>query len=457
VALAGALLALLIGGAFSFLGAAITVMRDTAVIARHSEKVLAAAYDLQGLVIDLETAQRGFLITRNEAYLQPWTAARASFDAPAAQLHRLAADHHPEQAERAAKIVRDSRAYLRDYSEPTVQAIRQGAIAEVSATAAIGEGKRRVDEIRQQFDNFIQFEHGLATERDARSDEAARRAVLVTLGGTATSIALIVGFSGYLTRCVVRPVRGTSIMAVKVAHGDFSVRMPETGYAEIGDLQRSFNTMAMSLERNRNELMASRARIVTSADAARRRIERDLHDGTQQRLVALGLKLRMAENDVPADQGHLKQQLSWLVTEMTDVVDELREISRGIHPAILSKGGLKPALATLARRSPIPVELKLRIVGKPREPAQVAAYYVVSEALTNVAKHAQASCVWVEISTDDGEIRLTVRDNGVGGADLARGSGLIGLRDRVEALGGTIQFISPVSGGTTLRARIPAG
>ncbi|MFB9831541.1 CHASE3 domain-containing protein [Actinoallomurus acaciae] len=457
MALASALLALLIGGVFGFLAGAITVMRDTAMIARNSERVLAAAHDLERLVIDLETGQRGFLITRDEAYLEPWTAARAGFDTHAAQLDSLAAERHPEQAERAAKIVRDSRSYLREYSEPAVQATRQGAITEMSGTASTGEGKRRVDGIREQFDHFIRFEHGLAAERDARSDQAASRAVLVALGGIATSIVLITGFSGYLTRCVVRPVRRTSLMAVKVADGDFSVRMPETGNAEIGDLQHSFNTMAVSLERNRGELMASRARIVTSGDAVRRRIERDLHDGTQQRLVSLGLKLRMAESDVPPDQGHLREQLSRLATEVTEVVEELREISRGIHPPILSKRGLRPALATLARRSPIPVELQLRIDGKLPEPTEVAAYYVVSEALTNAAKHAQASCVWVEVAEVDGEIRLTVRDDGVGGADPARGSGLIGLRDRVEALGGTIRFTSPASGGTTLSARIPAG
>jgi signal transduction histidine kinase len=456
VALASALLSVVIGGVFTFLVATISVMRETAALARHSEKVIVAAYDLERTFIDLETGERGFLITRNETFLQPWTAAQAGFEAQAARLYRLAADRHPAQAERAAKIASDGRSYIQDYSEPTVQAIRQGQISEVTATAATEEGKRRIDDIRRQFDDFVRVERGLAVERDARSEQAARRAVLVALGGTAVSVVMIFGFGAYLTRGVIRPIRRTSVMAGAVANGDLSVRMPETGKDEIGHLQRSFNTMATSLERGRDELMASRARIVASADAARRRIERDLHDGIQQRLVALGLKLRLAEEDAPPDHD-LRQQLGSLASELTDVIDDLRETSRGIHPAILSKGGLRPAIAALARRSPVPVQLHLRIDRKLPDPVEVAVYYVVSEALTNTAKHARASCVWAEVATDDSEVCLTLRDDGVGGAHMRQGSGLIGIRDRVEALGGTIEVSSPANGGTTLRVRMPAG
>jgi signal transduction histidine kinase len=246
-------------------------------------------------------------------------------------------------------------------------------------------------------------------------------------------------------------------MAGEVARGDLTVRVPETGKAEIGDLERSFNSMAGSLERNRAELTASRARIVAAGDAARRRIERDLHDGTQQRLVTLSLQLRMIEADVPEGHDSLRRRLSWSVREMTDAVRELREISRGIHPAVLTKGGIVPALATLARRSSLPVDVRLDL-GRALPPTvDVAVYYVVSEALTNAARHANASRVSVELGTDDTEVRLSIRDDGVGGADAARGSGLVGLHDRVEALGGAVEVVSPVNAGTTLLVRIPTG
>jgi signal transduction histidine kinase len=139
------------------------------------------------------------------------------------------------------------------------------------------------------------------------------------------------------------------------------------------------------------------------------------------------------------------------------VFDELREISRGIHPAILSEGGLKPALNTLCRRSAVPAELNLRTERRLPEPVEVAAYYVVSEALTNAAKHARASVVTVDLDldTDDAALRLTIRDDGVGGADTRQGSGLVGLRDRIEALGGTLRVTSPVGHGTTLLIKVP--
>jgi signal transduction histidine kinase len=455
VAVVSALLSVLIGGVFTFLTGAITGMRDAATLAKHSEQVLASANDLERLVIDLETGQRGYLITRDETFLQPWTAARTNFRPQANELRRLAAEHHTGQAKRADQIAKEGEAYIREYSDPLVQAIRTDPAAEMTGLVSV-EGKQRLDRLRSEFREFIRFEQGLAAERDARSNAAARRAIVVAVGGIGASILMIVAFGGYLTRGVVRPVRRTSHMAGEVARGDLSVRLPETGKAEIGNLERSFNSMAGSLERNRDELSASRARVVAAGDAARRRIERDLHDGTQQRLVTLSLELRMAEADVPAGHEALKRRLSWSVREMTDVVRELREISRGIHPAILIKGGLAPALATLARRSSVPVEVDLDVDGKLGERIEVAVYYIVSEALTNTAKHAHASCVWIELTRDGVDVRLSIRDDGVGGADTTMGSGLIGLQDRVEALGGEIKVMSPAYAGTTLLVRIPA-
>jgi PAS domain S-box-containing protein len=207
----------------------------------------------------------------------------------------------------------------------------------------------------------------------------------------------------------------------------------------------------------RTELAASRARIVTTMDETRRRFERDLHDGAQQRLVSLALELRGAEAMAPPEQEDLRGQLSRLGEGLAGVLDELRELSRGIHPAILSEGGLDPALRALERRSPVPLELDLDLDGRLEEPTEVAAYYVISEALTNTAKHAQASRAQVRVEARDDTLEVTIRDDGVGGADPAGGSGLIGLADRVEALGGTLDISSPRGEGTSLHVSLPLG
>jgi signal transduction histidine kinase len=202
-------------------------------------------------------------------------------------------------------------------------------------------------------------------------------------------------------------------------------------------------------------LAASRARIVAAADETRRRIERDLHDGTQQQLVSLLLELRAAEATEPSEVGDLRAQLARTARGLDGILEELQEISRGIHPAILSRGGLERALRVLARRSAVPVELDVRADGRLPTHIEVAAYYVVSEALTNAAKHANASAVNVELETHDAVVRLAIRDDGVGGADVGRGSGLVGLCDRIEALGGVLRLTSPSGHGTTLQVEIP--
>ena len=206
---------------------------------------------------------------------------------------------------------------------------------------------------------------------------------------------------------------------------------------------------------SRDELTASRARLVAAADDARRHIERDLHDGTQQRLVALGLTLRMAQATVPAGLTQLQTEIGLVADELADTIDELREIARGIHPAILSEGGLGPALRTLARRAAIPVELDIRTRVRAAAPIEVAAYYVVSEALTNATKHAHASCAQITVEAHDTLLDLSIRDDGVGGADPAGGSGLVGLRDRVQALGGAIEVDSPLGAGTAILVALP--
>jgi len=207
----------------------------------------------------------------------------------------------------------------------------------------------------------------------------------------------------------------------------------------------------------RADLMASRARIVTAADETRRRIERDLHDGIQQRLVALALKLRLVEPDVPAEAPGVREELAALDAGLLEAVEELRELSRGIHPAILSKGGLGPALRSLSRRCAVPIELDVRVDDRLPEAIEGAAYYMAAEALTNAAKHADASVVKLSAVVENGNLLVKVQDDGTGGADPSGGSGLIGLTDRVEAVGGTLTVTSPRGQGTTLLAQLPLG
>jgi signal transduction histidine kinase len=230
--------------------------------------------------------------------------------------------------------------------------------------------------------------------------------------------------------------------------------MPAETEARIGDFADLIAT-AISNAETRAELTASRARIVTASDQVRRRFERDLHDGAQQRVVSLGLEVRALEASIPAEQQQLRDQLSNIVGGLSGVSTELQEISRGIHPAILSKGGLGPAIKSLARRSAVPVKLDLNVDRRLPESIEVAAYYVVAEALTNAAKHAQASEVSVSAVAADDELHLTISDDGIGGAVTGAGSGLIGLKDRVAVLAGRLDIFSPTGNGTTLKAVIP--
>jgi signal transduction histidine kinase len=617
---ASGLLALVVGAAFAVLILAIVDLRDTTRDAKHSQDVIVAANRLERLVVDLETGQRGFLITGDERFLEPWAAARTALPDASRELNRLAAV--PAQELLARQITEAAAAYLRDYSLPLVAAARRNG-ASVRTVAATEEGKRRVDAIRRQFDRFLAAERSLGARRQERSDSATGRAVIATAGGLAGSIFLIVLYAGYLTRSIVWPVRRAGLMAGRLAGGDLTTRLPETGAGEIGALERAFNTMGTSLEQSqdelrelvdeqaalrrvatlvarraspadvfsavaeelarlldaditkllryepdgeatvvggwsrpgmhiplgtrltvegegvassvlqtgqpgwtdnfegppgsvgacfrdvgvrsgvgspilvegrlwgvaiaastqtgppaagsearmadftelvataianaesRAELTASRARIVAASDETRRRLERDLHDGIQQRLVSLALMLRAAQETVPPELHELRARFSQLVEGLRGMLDELQEISRGIHPAILSEGGLGPALKALARRSAVPVELGVHSETRLPAHVEVAAYYVVSEALTNAAKHAHASVAHVDVEAFDGVLQLSIRDDGAGGADPSRGSGLIGLTDRVKALGGTIDVVSPLGEGTSLLVTLP--
>jgi signal transduction histidine kinase len=204
------------------------------------------------------------------------------------------------------------------------------------------------------------------------------------------------------------------------------------------------------------EVRASRARLVAAADEARRRVERDLHDGAQQRLLALGLALKRAQRRVADDSETAQAIMDEAAAELGDALDELRELARGIHPAILSEQGLVPAVRMLAERSEVPVRIESQN-GSPRPPSTVesAAYFVVSEALSNVAKHASATQANVHIEQQPDRILVRVEDNGVGGADVTRGSGLLGLQDRVAAVGGHLRVDSSPGAGTRILAELP--
>jgi signal transduction histidine kinase/catechol 2,3-dioxygenase-like lactoylglutathione lyase family enzyme len=230
--------------------------------------------------------------------------------------------------------------------------------------------------------------------------------------------------------------------------------LPADTEARLADFTDLLATAVANAE-SRAELAASRARIVAATDDARRRIERDLHDGAQQRLVSLALELRAAEAEIPPELSELSELLAGVVRGLVDAQRQLQEIARGIHPASLTEGGLEPALKALARRSPIPVELSVSTGGRLREQVEVAAYYVVSEALTNAAKHGRPSLVNVEVALTGSSVKIIVRDDGVGGADPRQGSGLVGLRDRVETLGGRMLLDSPPGAGTTVDVELP--
>ncbi|AHC24944.2 MULTISPECIES: GAF domain-containing sensor histidine kinase [Mycobacteriaceae] len=221
----------------------------------------------------------------------------------------------------------------------------------------------------------------------------------------------------------------------------------------LGDFADLVSTAIANTE-TRAALTASRARLVAAADEARRGFERDLHDGAQQRIVSLSLELRAVE--AAATDASLRAELGRVVDGLAELHTDLQELSRGMHPAVLSRGGLRPALRALARRCTIPVELDIDVDTRLPESVEVAAYYVVAESLTNAAKYAEAEVVIVRVAAADGVLTLSVSDDGVGGAVAGAGSGLGGLRDRVEALSGQLDIDSPPGGGTTVTAVVPA-
>ena len=230
--------------------------------------------------------------------------------------------------------------------------------------------------------------------------------------------------------------------------------MPDDTETRLGSFTELVSTAIANAEAQA-ALTASRARIIVTADETRRRFGRDLHDGAQQRFVTAVFRLRAVQAAVPPDIPELAAELDRAVDELTCGMDELRDFAQGIHPAVLTKGGLRPALRTLADHSAVPVDLDVRTNGRLPERVEIAAYYAVSEALTNAAKHGHASRVIIRVGAARGLLRVGIRDDGIGGAKFGRGSGLVGLKDRVEALGGEITLQSEPAAGTSLLIELP--
>jgi signal transduction histidine kinase len=299
-----------------------------------------------------------------------------------------------------------------------------------------------------------EFQPGMASAEVYRTGRSARVDAMdwSSASGPVAGAARRMGIVSSVASPIV--VEGRLWGAMNVASADELLPFGLEG--RLGKFTELLATAVANAE-SRSELAASRRRIVAASDEARRRIERDLHDGTQQRLVSLGLTARAARDDAAAGRDVLRAELSRIATGLTDAAAELQELSRGIHPAIVSEGGLGPSLRTLARRSAVPVDIDGSTNARYPEPIEIAAYYVASEALSNAMKHAQASRVEISLAANDGSLLLSVRDDGVGGADPARGSGLAGLADRVEALGGSIHIHSPAGAGTHITVDLPLG
>ena len=619
LASASGVLALVIGATFVLLLVAIEDVRKTTRLADHSRVTLTASDGVELLVFNLESGARAFVLTGQERSLGPWKLALAQFPAKARKLEGLAVG--TSQEERAERIVADVRSYIRDYSIPLVSAVRRGDPA-ASSLAVTAEGQRKVAAIRGRIDDFDAAERARLGERQDDAHAEARAAVVLGIVGLVGSFAMIAAFAIYLVRQVAWPVRRRAAMASRLAQGDFSVRLPETGVGEVGELERSFNVMARSLERSRddldrllleqgalrrvatlvaegaepgrifatvtreigelsgadlawmeryesdaevtalaawsrdpaavmatgrrfkldgpsmaasvleagaparidsfvggegeiaaearalgirssvgcpvlvegrlwgviaafskregafpaetesqigeftalvataianadsrNELIASRARIVAAADEARRRIRRDLHDGGQQRLVHALITLKLARRSLAGGDPDAEVLIDEAVEHTEAAVEALRELSHGILPSILTRGGLRAGVQAVVARMPLPVDVDVTAERFPPG-VEATAYFVVSEALTNTVKHSGATRARVVAEASGGVLRVEISDDGRGGAAPDGGSGLVGLRDRVAALDGYLEIENPPGGGTRILMRL---
>ena len=334
----------------------------------------------------------------------------------------------------------DSFRVVAAHSDPVFEVGSRWPVEESSLAAAVRERRAPV-----RVDDFTETRGSVA--------EAARAA------GLASAIGAPIVVDGNVWGMIVVGLRRRR-EELPLFTGWYTSRMLSSAVPsqEIESRLASFTELvgtAISRAQAQSELIASRARIVEAGDEARRRIERDLHDGTQQRLVALALHLQRLRADLPPEEKVTHAELEQVERELKSVIEEVQELSRGVHPAQLADGGLRAALRALARRSPLPVDLRVDVAARPQAPVETAVYYVVSEALANAIKHSEATSVSVTVVGDSRSIRATVADDGVGGAERGAGSGLTGLSDRVDALAGHFSVVSPRGGGTTISVELP--
>ncbi|GGZ04069.1 CHASE3 domain-containing protein [Streptomyces poonensis] len=442
---ASGLLALLISVAFAVLLWAIEDANGSTSARRASREALVEVGTMEQLLLDLESGQRGFVITERQEFLRPWQAARRALPSAARRFTGTATSF--EQRRTAERISQGVESYLNDYSVPLVEAVRRGDAA-ASGLAMAEEGKRRSDALRTQFD---QYSAAARDELAAREDTAranSRQAVIAAGVGLAASTALVAAFTVLQHRAVVRPVRGAAVASKQLASGDLGVRITPHRVAEIQSLGMSFNTMAASLQN-------SRRRIMESVEAVHRRTARDLHDGAQQRLVSLMIGLRLARELIPETETAAAELLDQSIANAQTAIDELRELASGIYPLVLTVKGLVVAVEELASRCPIPAVVESRSSRRLSSAVESNAYFVVAEAVTNTIKHAQASKIDICVDIED-VIRIRVVDDGIGGVnENTAGSGLSGLADRVAAFDGTLTIESPPGGGTSILVRIP--
>ncbi|MFS0899733.1 GAF domain-containing sensor histidine kinase [Mycolicibacterium litorale] len=359
-----------------------------------------------------------------------------------AALRRLAVliAQNASDAEVFAAVTKEIRHRFRPLTARMIRFESQG-----SATIVANEGTEGPHvSVGEEWTNFP--EHGLTavvwrTGRPARVDDYREipGGEPYLLEGLVSAVAVPIYVSGRLW----------GFIAIGSATGPLPSDAEER-LSEFTDLTAT----AIAAAQSRAELIASRARIVAAADNARQRIERNLHDGVQQQLVTLALQVSMLVEYPELDAG-VRSELENIAAGLRTALTELREIARGVHPAVLTKAGLGPALRALASRSALPIRVRAQVPGRLPPPVEVGAYYVVSESLANAAKHARATHADVVAALDDGVLRVSVSDDGIGGAVAAEGTGLMGLRDRVETLRGRLTIDSPVGGGTRIRCEIP--
>ncbi|MEU9063002.1 CHASE3 domain-containing protein [Streptomyces sp. NPDC048430] len=436
---------MLIGVGFAVLMWAIADSNSATSARRASRSALVEAGAMEQLLVDLETGQRGYVITKHEDFLAPWIAAR---DALPEERRRFTENTTSTEQRRAAeRIAQGVQSFLDVYSIPLVEMVRRGdpAAADLKETS---EGKDSVDALRVQFDLYVKDERIQLAEREDAAEANSQQAVLAAALGLAASMALVAVFTVLQHRAVVRPVRGAAAAARELAGGDLSVRVAPSRVAEIRTLGSSFNNMASSLQ-------DSRRRIMESTEAVHRRTARDLHDGAQQRLVSLMIGLRLARELIPDTETSAVDLLDQSIDNAQTAINELRELASGIYPLVLTVKGLVAAVKDLASRCPVATVVESKDERRISTTVESNAYFVVAEAVTNAVKHAQASRIDVFIEFDD-MLRITVSDDGIGGMDMANaGSGMTGLADRVAAFDGKLAVDSPPGTGSAIQIRIP--